>query len=248
MILQANMVIGADGAESTVREQLQIPVERYDYQQSAIVTRTKLKRSHHHIAYERFTAQGTIAMLPLVDNECATIWTADNVVINKLMSMSSDVFLQELQKEFGYRLGQLQSISERFTYPLQMIYAEKSVSGCAMLLGNAAHTLHPVAAQGFNLALYDVAVLVEKIQEKLRNNENFLAKDLQLVSDNIQSRQASIIKTSHRLTRLFSSSGTTLGFILPLGMSSLNVITPIKKRFINMMTGRLGQVPNLLIS
>src|SRR5436190_1705557 len=106
--LIAPVVIGADGTESTVRAQLNIHTDIFDYAQSAIVTRTQLNRSHHHIAYERFHKEGAIAMLPLAENECATIWTVDNEKMKELMGLSDSAFLQALQTTFGYRLGRLQ--------------------------------------------------------------------------------------------------------------------------------------------
>src|SRR3990167_10782327 len=119
--LQAPLIIGADGTYSTVRDEVKIEKEAIDYAQSAIVTRTKLHRSHHNIAYERFTKEGAIAMLPLAHNECATIWTAHNVLVNQLVALESDAFLASLQKKFGYRLGRLEAVSERFIYPLRMV-------------------------------------------------------------------------------------------------------------------------------
>lgn len=241
--LTANFVVGADGAESTVRKQLDIPIEEHDYHQQAIVTRTKLKRSHQQIAYERFNAHGAIAMLPLVGNECATIWSADTPIVEELMKMHEPQFLQKLQESFGYRLGQLQEITPRFVYPLRMIRAKKCVVDRVMLLGNSAHTLHPVAAQGFNLALYEVAVLAEKIS----SNPFFSVADLQHVSDAIHARQSSIVGASHRMTQLFSHSSLCINMLMPLGMTALNIATPIKKKFINMMAGRAGSVPHLLL-
>ena len=168
--IEASLVIGADGAESFVREQANIPTQTFDYQQCAIVTRTTLQRSHKHIAYERFLKTGAIAMLPLYSeskHECATIWTTEKKHADELMAMTEFEFLQTLQHEFGYRLGRLQQIAARHVFPLRMLRAEKAVEQNVLLLGNALHTLHPIAAQGFNLALYEVAALADGIKNRL---------------------------------------------------------------------------------
>lgn len=246
--LTSSVVIGADGAESTVRKQLNIATEIIDYEQSAIVARTTLQRPHGQIAYERFNSKGAIAMLPLRGNECATIWSADNELIHKLTSLTDDEFLHVLQKEFGYRLGRLQQISKRHVFPLRKICAEKSVDQCALLLGNAMHTLHPIAAQGFNLALYEVAMLTESIMEKVMTHSTFSAQDLQQMSEKMQKQQTLSMNLSHFLTQLFSSKSSLLANVLPFGMLGFDILTPIKKRFIEKMLGRTGRVPRLLLS
>jgi len=247
-ILQSPIVFGADGPDSTVREQLNIHTEIFDYEQSAIVVRTTLKRSHEHIAYERFNVDGAIAMLPLTGNECATIWTANTKAQSQLMELSDEIFLQKLQHEFGYRLGRLQLTSKRHIFPLRMVRAKKIVDQGVFLLGNSAHTLHPIAAQGFNLALYKVAMLAESMMEKISKNEVFTASHLQEISVQIQKQQATSIGISHRLSALFSSHSFLPSIALQLGMISLNVTTPIKKRFIERMLGKTGCVPRLLLS
>jgi 2-octaprenyl-6-methoxyphenol hydroxylase len=246
--LQAPIVIGADGTESTVRAQLKIHADIFDYGQSALVTRTMLKRSHRHIAYERFNAEGAIAMLPLSDNECATIWSADTSTISALMALSETAFLDKLQKEFGYRLGNLKAVSKRHVFPLRMIRAEKMVEQGVLLLGNSAHTLHPIAAQGFNLALYEVAILAEGIMQKIARNEIFTPADLQGIQDQIQKHQSASIGVSHRLSRLFSIDSALAGAAVQLGMIGLDIAKPVKKRFIDGMTGRAGRVPRLLLA
>lgn len=237
-ILESKLVIGADGTESTVRKELNIATERFDYGQSAIVTRTTLKRSHHHIAYERFNGKGAIAMLPLIDDECATIWSGENAMISELMSLSDNDFLSKLQKEFGYRLGRLESIQKRHVFPLTMVRAEKAIAGCVYLLGNSAHTLHPIAAQGFNLALYEVATLVQGIKDKT---------DLQTIWKKTQKRQAGSIGVSHRLSQLFMDDSLAKNLVAQVGMLGLDIASPIKKKFLQGMLGRSGEIPDLLL-
>lgn len=239
-MLHAPLVAGADGAESTVRSLLNLPTEKTYYEQSAIVTRTKLHRSHQHIAYERFNEFGAIAMLPLIGNECATIWTADNDFASQLMTLSDVDFLYALQKAFGYRLGRLKMINKRYHFPLQRIVAQDNKKGCVFLLGNSAHTMHPIAAQGFNLALYEAAVFAEGLMENIF--------DLDLLVARIKNQQAVSLTISHQLANLFSSKSTLMNCMLQMGMVGFNIITPAKKKFITRMIGRSGRVPRLLLS
>jgi 2-octaprenyl-6-methoxyphenol hydroxylase len=234
--MQAPIVIGADGTDSTVRSQVMIDAEEFDYQQSAIVTRTRLTRSHQHAAYERFLADGAIAMLPLTNDECATIWTADNETIAALSDLSDQAFLQQLQAAFGYRLGRLDKISQRYRFPLRMMRAKKYVDRGVFLLGNSAHTLHPIAAQGFNLALFEVGALVSGIMHKLKNQTTLSVSDLEAISQEIQQQQSMSIHLSHGLTQLFSHRSGLVNIFLQLGMVGLDLATPIKKRFIKKMT------------
>lgn len=246
--LHAPMVIGADGTHSTVRSLLNIPTRIFNYQQSALVTRTCLQRSHHHIAYERFNDKGAIAMLPLSGNECATIWTADTPTIEQLMTLSDQAFLTHLQSEFGYRLGRFHSIVKRHVFPLQMLQVEKKVIPGILLLGNAAHTLHPIAAQGFNLALYEVAMLVDNIQEKIDKNGSFNREWLYESNEIAQKQQTTSVALSHRLAQLFLTRSSLVNMMLQLGMMGLDILNPVKKRLLQKILGRSTPTSRLLLS
>jgi 2-octaprenyl-6-methoxyphenol hydroxylase len=267
--LKARMVIGADGTHSTVRQLLNISTKTIDYQQSAIVTITELHRDHHNIAYERFLSQGAIAMLPLTEQRCATIWTADNNEISQLLQLNDEDFAAKLQKEFGYRLGRFKRTLQRHHYPLKLVLAEESKKHNAILIGNAAHTLHPIAAQGFNLALYEVAELVEHIKQEVKDLTPLLTSSHGLsagyggraldpadkprddVSDNLQhiiNNFNSNVKTqlSHHLTQLFSSNTPVINIARQLGMLGLDFCKPAKKLFMQHSMGQAGKIPRLL--
>ena len=233
------IVLGADGTESTVRAQLKIDAEVIEYGQHAIVTRTELQRHHRHVAYERFNEHGAIAMLPLAENECATIWTADQSAAASLMALSDADFLQALQREFGYRLGRLMSIKRRHTFPLRMVRAKQNVKAGVMLLGNAAHTLHPIAAQGFNVALYEVATLAEILRQ-----ENTV--DLHAVWLQVEKQMGASMTMSHQLADLFNHSSLLLKYVLPIGMVGLDKTPALKRLFMTKLLGRSGRVPPLL--
>lgn len=231
---KAKLVIGADGSYSTVRTLLDIPTEVIDYQQTALVTTTTLQRDHKNIAYERFLGEGALAMLPLMGTKVATIWTASNDVITELMKLSDQDFLVQLQKTFGYRLGRLLSVGKRATYPLKMIKAKQQNYQHVCLIGNAAHTMHPIAAQGLNLALYEVALIVDALLEK---NPSLMNKiDKQNFSQHL----------SHRLTWLFSSDMFVLHRVRQVGLVGLDLISGLKKRFAMKAIGKNGFMPTLL--
>jgi 2-octaprenyl-6-methoxyphenol hydroxylase len=233
--IQATLVIAADGTYSTVRENLNIPTETIDYQQKALVTVTTLQRHHGNIAYERFLSSGAIAMLPLTANRVATIWSDQNDEIDKLLALSDEAFLQQLQTQFGYRLGKLKSIESRATYPLKFVKAQKQILNRILLIGNAAHTVHPVAAQGLNLALREITVLV-----------NYLKNHTTLSFDELSEKelQQSInLHLSHYLTHLFSTDFFVLNQARQVGMIGLDIFSPLKKWFLGRMTGNRVKPP-----
>lgn len=249
--LKAPLIIGADGADSKVRELAHIPFVETDYGRSALVMTLALTRAHHHVAYERFNREGAIAMLPLVNEqgehiECAMIWTAETPTISHLKLLSDEEMIKQLQSAFGYRLGKLQKPRERFVYPLRMVIAQKQMCECVYLLGNAAHTLSPIAAQGFNLALYEVALFVDMLIQKGKQKLTML--DLTKMNEQIKSHQARSIGLSHRLSTLFAAKSRRLHSILQFGMLGLDLFPPIKKRFIKEVMGTRKYVPPLLLS
>lgn len=230
-LIESAIVIGADGTFSTVRDLINIPTETIEYQQKALVTITELQRDHHNIAYERFLPNGAIAMLPLTEQCAATIWSGDEKYIDELLKLSDQDFLEILQNTFGFRLGKLLKTQQRFSYPLRFIRAKQQIKDRVILIGNAAHTVHPIAAQGLNLALYEVDVLAEHFKKQpsqeltLENLPDFLKQ--QNLSMNL----------SHRLTQLFSTDFFVVNAAKQWGMMGLDLCTFAKKRFGKGMLG-----------
>lgn len=240
--LHAHTIIGADGTQSTVRELLNIKTKVHDYDQSAIVTITELQRHHYNIAYERFLNHGAIAMLPLSENTCATIWTDSNENISRLMQMNDHEFLTILQKEFGYRLGRFLGTQKRHTYPLKLVLAEEYQKQNVLLIGNAAHTLHPIASQGLNLALYEIAELVDHIK-----NTTGEISGLSNITKRINLQQKVSTQLSHRLPWLFSTDFFVVNIARQLGMLGLDSCKQAKELFIrNTTMGQTGRTPLLL--
>jgi 2-octaprenyl-6-methoxyphenol hydroxylase len=226
LTLTATHIIAADGTHSSVREQLAIPTKTTDFHQSALVTITQIQRSHQNIAYERFHASGAIAMLPLPENRVATIWTDQHEIIQQLSALNDEAFLQTLQKHFGYRNGRLLAVDKRHTYPLTSITAEKTQFKNVILIGNAAHTLHPVAAQGLNLALAEITTLTEIIKE------NPATPNWKIFLTTQQKRQTTSQQLSHDLPKFFASDFLPIQLSRQAGLISLDIFPNLKRRFI----------------
>lgn len=234
-MLETSIIIAADGTHSTVRKILAIPTETIDYKQKALVTVTELQRDHQNIAYERFQSSGAIAMLPLVGQRVATIWSDDEEKIAQLMQLSDEDFLAHLQKQFGYRLGRLKKIQQRFTYPLKFIKAKEFIKDNAILIGNAAHTLHPIAAQGLNLALHEIAILADFLSTQA-------VEKLSLVDFSTSFNQQKFsMNLSHKLTQLFSADFFLANTLRQTGMIGLDLCTTAKRKFVLSTMGKTNQ-------
>jgi 2-octaprenyl-6-methoxyphenol hydroxylase len=239
--LQASTIIAADGTHSTVRTETGIKTETKEFKQSALVTITTLQRSHANIAYERFHASGAVAMLPLPGLQVATIWTDNNAVIDNLMQLDDAAFIARLQNQFGYRCGKLLATGKRFRYPLHHITAANTICERVILIGNAAHTFHPIAAQGFNLALAEIAMLAQMINE---NPAKTNWADYQTWQTR---RQQTSQRLSHELPRLFSQDFLPIKLARQAGMIGLDIFAPLKNRFTLAAMGKMADMPRLLL-
>ena len=170
--LSARLLIGADGVSSSVRSLLNIGQFIRDYGQSAIVTQVRPAVDPAGIAFERFTPSGPLAMLPVPNRSCSVVWTQKTRVAERLMELEEPEFLAQLQSTFGFRLGRLQLESRRVLFPLKLVRANSMIAQRAVLIGNTVHQLHPVAGQGFNLGMRDVALLAELLVDNLENQRD----------------------------------------------------------------------------
>ncbi len=168
--LQTRLVVAADGMHSAVRRAFGVEAESRDYGQTALITTVLPQRFHDHVAYERFTGSGPLALLPLSDGKCTLVLTVNHADVDEAMASSDAQFLAELQRRFGFRLGRFLKLGRRIPYPLSLTQAARTSAGRCVIVGNAAQSLHPVAGMGFNLGLRDVACLAELIAENRRQH------------------------------------------------------------------------------
>lgn len=160
--LEAKLIVAADGANSWVREQLQIPIHSWDYEQHAIVASVVTEKVHEKVARQRFMPKGPLAFLPLLDsNTSSIVWSTEVGHAKQLMSLDTAEFKSALADAFDYQLGEICSISQRFSFPLRMRHAKQYTAHRVALVGDAAHTIHPLAGQGANLGIADVSALAD---------------------------------------------------------------------------------------
>lgn len=171
--LQAQLVVMADGGRSALRERMGIHYTEQAYGQHALVANVSLDRAHRNVAYERFTPGGPVALLPTesvsVQPRCGLVWTLSDAALEEVLMLDDAAFLERLQATFGYRAGRFVAVGERFHYPLKLALAQEQARSGLVVLGNAAHALHPIAGQGYNLALRGVVALADLIIQRQRD-------------------------------------------------------------------------------
>lgn len=234
--LSAALVVMADGGRSALRERIGIHYHEQHYGQHALVANVSLDRPHQCIAYERFTEAGPVALLPTesVDGQtrCGLVWTLADAVLDEVLALDDAAFLARLQETFGYRAGRFLAVGERYHYPLKLSQAEEQVRSGLVVLGNAAHALHPIAGQGYNLALRGVVALADLIIARRRAGLPLGGLDglSRLVEQRRQDQQRTIL-FSDRTLRLFTSSNPLLRCGRGLGLQLLDICPTGKTLF-----------------
>lgn len=239
--IEAGLIVAADGANSTVRQLCKLPFNVKKYQQKAIIANVGLTQAHQQQAFERFTPDGPLALLPLPANRMALVWTLQDRQIDSYLQMSDAQFLSALQKKFGYRLGYFDKLGQRFSYPLQQLIMPKQTAWPVLFVGNAAHTLHPVAGQGFNLGLRDIATLVQCIQET-----GLTKRMLETYEQRRQHDQRAIRYFTDGLVELFTSRFPGITLARNAGLVAMDNLPPLKKMLAHYARGFGGYIPNLI--
>lgn len=244
--LNAKLLVGADGGQSTVRKLLAIRQQVVDYHQTALVTTVQTSLPNNNTAYERFTASGPLAMLPVAKDRMAVVWTRSTEAAEQLCNTSETRFISELQDCFGYRLGELSLSAPRRAFPLQLIRAEQMYSGRALIVGNAVHQLHPVAGQGFNLGLRDVVQLAEMLLEQQESEADIGAEAvLKHYCSCREKDHDRIIRLTDNLVKIFSNDWIPVAAARNAGLLALDHIAAAKNRFSRHTMGLSERLPRI---
>lgn len=238
--LKSKLVIAADGRDSFCRQAIGVGVDEHDYDQVAIVTTVQTSKPHQQVGFERFSALGPLALLPLPgEYRRSVVWPVKKGTEAEWLGEENDQhFLDALQETYGDRAGKFEKTGKRFSYPLAQVLAYKQAVGRVVLMGNAAHTIHPVAGQGFNLCLRDADVLVRFLMEQLAKSddigapENLLAYEQARLTD-----QQRVIKFCDSVVRGFSNQNPILKLLRNTGLIAFDVIPGVKPLVANYAMG-----------
>ena len=238
--LQTALLIAADGRDSFCRQALGIGASEHDYDQVAIVTTVQTSKPHQHIGFERFSALGPLALLPLPgEYRRSVVWPVKKGTEHEWLGDENDQhFLDALQQTYGDRAGKFQKTGRRFSFPLSQVLAEKQAIGRVVLMGNAAHTIHPVAGQGFNLCMRDAYVLVRSLTEQLSKSDDIGEHTMLLAYEQARlSDQQRVIKFCDSVVRGFSHQNPMLKLIRNTGLIAFDMIPGVKPLVANYAMG-----------
>lgn len=242
--VRARLMAGADGARSAVRAALGIPASEDRYPHHAVVANCASDVAHGGAAFERFLRGGPLAMLPLTGGRVGAIWTLPADEAADVAALADEAFAAALQSAFGWRLGRITRVGARSVYPLSRVRSGALHAGRVVLVGNAAVTLHPVAGQGFNLALRDVAALADCVAEAARGGQSYAGVPTRY-REWRRGDQRAVAWLTHGLVGLFGLDGATLGAARGLGLAAFDLLPGAKAAFARRTMGRAGRLPRL---
>ena len=244
--VRARLAVAADGANSGLRAAAGIETVRWSYEQTGIVCTVLHERPHRGIAHERFLPAGPFAILPMTGDRSSLVWTERAALAPSLMEASSEVFARELGARFGDFLGALEPTGPRWSYPLRLTHAKRYVAPRLALAGDAAHAIHPLAGQGFNLGIRDAAVLAELVVDRARLGLDIGGDD---VLTHHQRRRrfdsVALMGVTDGLNRLFSNDNQGLRLVRDVGLAAVNEMPPVKRFFMRHAMGLAGDLPRL---
>ncbi|MCP5367765.1 MAG: UbiH/UbiF/VisC/COQ6 family ubiquinone biosynthesis hydroxylase [Hyphomicrobiales bacterium] len=245
--VRARLVVGADGRRSQMREAAGIRLTQWSYGQTGIVCTVAHEYPHNGVAQEHFLPGGPFAILPLRHDRASLVWTEKDSLAPAIMALDDDEFLFELRRRFGDYLGDLRVVGPRWAYPLSLQFAETYVATRLCLVADAAHGMHPIAGQGLNMGLRDVAALAEVLADAHRLG-------LDLGSATVLARYARwrgfdntlMLAMTDLLNRLFSNDVAPVRLARDLGMAAVNQVPPLKRFFMRHAMGLVGELPRLM--
>ncbi|UTW56829.1 UbiH/UbiF/VisC/COQ6 family ubiquinone biosynthesis hydroxylase [Kordiimonas sp. SCSIO 12610] len=246
-VITSKLLLGIDGRQSLARRNANIPTSNFSYGQVGIVCSIEHEHSHCGIAHERFLPSGPFAILPLTGNRSSLVWTEKEHLRDTIMNLSDRAFNAEVKRRVGDFLGDIEVIGGRWAYPLTLQYSDTYISTRMALLGDAAHAIHPIAGQGLNMGLRDVAAFLEIISDSMHvgleiGSEHVLAK----YQEWRRFDNASLIGVTDILNRLFSNDIGPIKAARDVGLAVVDKIPPLKNFFMSHARGTVGELPKLL--
>lgn len=244
--LSARLLVGADGANSKVRAAAGIDIEQSPYGQKGVVCVVKSSKHHQYTAWQRFLPTGPLAFLPLKDGRCSIVWSANDERADELVAMDEADFCRQLEQAFEYTLGKVESVGERGAFPLVRRHARQYVQPGLALVGDAAHTIHPLAGQGVNLGVLDAASLAQVILDADLQKKDFAAYPTLRKYERWRRGENSLMMHSMSgFKKLFSNEKPELSFVRNAGLKLVNQLGPIKHQFMRHAMGLEGDLPEI---
>lgn len=245
-ILQGKLLVAADGVNSLVREQLDIRLKEWGYGQTAVISNLTPGIEPVGVAYERFTDAGPMALLPLTGGRYGLVWTLDDADVEEVMGLDEEAFLQRVQGRFGYRLGRFQKAGKRSCYPLKLVRASEHIRQRVALIGNAAHAVHPITGQGFNLGIRDAAVLADVLVDAAKNGQDIGSlQTLERYAGWRKRDQEAVALMTDSLVRIFTNPLLPVRVIRNLSMLALDLMPGPKRFLTRQFMGLNGRLPRL---
>ncbi len=243
--LSAKVLVIADGSQSTLREQLGFKPRWVPYRERALVCRIETDRFNENRAFEHFTSSGPLALLPLGDFGYSIVWTQGPNQLSQRLEISDDDFLAELQACFGNQAGYFRELSsKRLVYPLAISQLKRFVRPRVVIVGNAAHTVHPVAGQGFNLALRDILALADVFKSHRRRGWDIGSYDVLSRYERWRSREGqNVVLFTDSMIRVFGSTNPLISMLRDIGLDVLRAVPTARRKLLLRTMGLYGKQP-----
>lgn len=246
--LHARLIVAADGTQSAVRDAAGIASTHWDYQQTAIICNALTQHFHDHVAYERFTPRGPVAVLPLTDSRVGIVWNVSSAAAPEMLALPDQEFLARLQTEFGFRLGRFLKVGSRHSYGLALTRAEALTANRLVVIGAAAQSMHPIAGQGLNLGLRDAASLAEVLADAVRADATVdvgVASLLARYSDWRHEDSRRISSFTDGLVRLFHQPLGVVKLARDMGLLAFDLLPSAKDALSQLSLGASSRIPRL---
>jgi len=237
--LRAKVLVAAEGAESSVRHQLGIAFEGRDYGQRAVVAHVATERPHEGTAWQRFQPGGPLAFLPLADGRCSIVWSLPETEATRVLTLDDDAFRRELGCAFDFRLGEITATTARAAFPLRLRLAQRYVEGRCVLAGDAAHVVHPLAGQGMNLGLRDVACLRRVVRDaRERGSDIGAAHVLRRYEREQRSESTFVARGLDAIERVYSSASEPIAALRGAALAAAGALPPLRRLLVDSAAGR----------